>query len=105
MRGLRRVCDEHGILLVVDEVQSGFGRTGKMFAIDYIDDVVPDILIMAKGLGSGMPISCVAAPQSRMSLWRPGTHGGTFGGGNALSLVIFQEFFFKKKKKKKIKIC
>ncbi len=84
LEGLRRIADEHGILLVADEVQSGFGRTGKFFGYQYAD-VIPDILIMAKGLGSGMPISGIAAPAGLMSKWRPGTHGGTYGGGNALA--------------------
>lgn len=60
MSALRRICDETEILLVADEVQSGFGRTGKMFAIDGHYNVAPDILIMAKGLASGMPISAVS---------------------------------------------
>jgi len=83
LEGLRQIADEHGILLVTDEVQSGFGRTGKFFGYQYAD-IIPDILIMAKGLGSGMPISGIAASAELMGKWRPGTHGGTYGGGNAL---------------------
>ena len=83
LEGLRQIADEHGILLVMDEVQSGFGRTGKFFGYQHAD-VIPDILIMAKGLGSGMPISGIAASAELMGKWRPGTHGGTYGGGNAL---------------------
>jgi 4-aminobutyrate aminotransferase len=77
--GLRQVCDEHGILLVADEVQSGFGRTGKFFAIEHFD-VTPDVIIMAKGLASGFPLSGIAAPRALMARWMPGTHGGTYGG-------------------------
>lgn len=84
LQGLRRICDEHGILLVVDEVQSGFGRTGKFFAFEHAD-IEPDIIIMAKGLGSGMPISAIASRTDLMAHWRPGTHGGTYGGGNAVA--------------------
>jgi 4-aminobutyrate aminotransferase-like enzyme len=84
LEGLRQIADEHGILLVVDEVQSGFGRTGKFFGYQHAD-VLPDIIIMAKGLGSGMPISGIAASAELMNKWRPGTHGGTYGGGNALA--------------------
>ena len=76
--GLRRICDEHGIMLIVDEVQSGMGRTGKMFASDHYD-LKPDILTIAKGLGSGMPIgACVA--RAELMDWKPGAHASTFGG-------------------------
>ncbi|MGD8795011.1 MAG: aminotransferase class III-fold pyridoxal phosphate-dependent enzyme [Anaerolineae bacterium] len=81
--GLRQICDEHGILLVADEVQSGFGRTGKYFAVEHFD-VVPDIMTMAKGLASGFPLSCVAASRALMEKWMVGTHGGTYG-GNAVA--------------------
>lgn len=83
MHKLREICDEHGILLVADEVQSGFGRTGKWFGIDH-SGVVPDIIIMAKGLASGMPLSGIAASRELMDKWPPGSHGGTYG-GNAVS--------------------
>lgn len=83
LQGLREVCDEHGILLIVDEVQSGFGRTGKFFGFEHAD-IEPDIIIMAKGLGSGMPISGIASRRDLMEKWKPGTHGGTYGGGNAI---------------------
>jgi 4-aminobutyrate aminotransferase len=81
--GLRQICDEHGILLVADEVQSGFGRSGKFWAIEHFG-VVPDVLIMAKGLASGLPLSGVAAPRALMERWMVGTHGGTYG-GNAVA--------------------
>ncbi|MFN2290957.1 MAG: aspartate aminotransferase family protein, partial [Anaerolineae bacterium] len=77
--GLREICDEHGILLVADEVQSGFGRTGKFFAVEHFG-IVPDIMTMAKGLASGFPLSGLAAPRHLMEKWMTGTHGGTYGG-------------------------
>lgn len=77
---LRALCDKHGILLVFDEVQSGIGRTGRMFACEHEDGVVePDVLLAAKGLGSGMPIGAVIARESVMK-WERGAHGSTFGG-------------------------
>jgi len=79
LEGLRRICDEHGMLLVFDEVQSGIGRTGKMFACEH-SGVAPDIMTLAKGLGSGMPIGAVVARQSLMKQWKKGAHGNTFGG-------------------------
>ncbi len=79
MRELRQICDENDILLVADEVQSGFGRTGKWFAIEH-SDVVPDIMIMAKGMASGMPLSGIGASRQLMEKWTPGSHGGTYGG-------------------------
>jgi 4-aminobutyrate aminotransferase len=79
LAGLRALCDEHGILLVFDEVQSGIGRTGKMFACEHWG-VRPDILTSAKGLGSGLPIGAVIARRSLMELWKRGAHGNTYGG-------------------------
>jgi 4-aminobutyrate aminotransferase len=84
LQALRELCDEHGILLVADEVQTGFGRTGKFFCYEHAD-IVPDIIVMAKGLGSGMPISAIASKAELMAKWKAGTHGGTYGGGNALA--------------------
>lgn len=83
MQALRDICNEHGILLIIDEVQSGFGRTGKFFAIEHFD-VKPDIMVMAKGLASGLPLSGIAAPRELMDRWIPGSHGGTYG-GNAVA--------------------
>ena len=83
LAGLREIADEHGILLIADEIQSGFGRTGKWFAIEHYQ-VEPDVLIIAKGLASGMPISGVIAPLELMERWTPGSHGGTYG-GNAVA--------------------
>ncbi len=77
LRGLREICDHYGILLVFDEIQTGFGRTGKWFAMEHYD-VLPDVVIMAKGLASGMPISGIAANHKVMGSWSPGSHGGTY---------------------------
>ena len=79
LAGLRGLCDQHGILLIFDEVQSGVGRTGKMFAFQH-DGVVPDIITLAKGLGSGLPIGAVVAKRTIMERWKKGAHGNTFGG-------------------------
>jgi len=75
---LRQVCDRHGILLVADEVQSGMGRTGRMFAIEHFG-VAPDIVCLAKGLASGMPLGAIVARADLMD-WPPGSHASTFGG-------------------------
>jgi 4-aminobutyrate aminotransferase len=83
LRELREICDHHGILLITDEVQSGFGRTGRWFAYEHYD-IAPDILVMAKGIASGFPLSGIATRQEIMDAWGPGAHGGTFG-GNAVS--------------------
>lgn len=83
LRELRALCTKYGILLVMDEVQTGFGRTGKMFAFEH-SGVTPDIIVMAKGLGSGVPISGVGASRALMDKWAIGSHGGTYG-GNALA--------------------
>src|SRR5262249_52704621 len=78
MQELRRICDKHGILLVVDEVQSGIGRTGKWFAIEH-PGVQPDIVCMAKGIASGMPLGVTLSRADIMD-WVPGSHASTFGG-------------------------
>jgi 4-aminobutyrate aminotransferase len=75
---LKKLCEENEMLLVADEVQSGFGRTGKMFAIEHWN-VVPDIVCMAKGIASGMPLGACVASSEIMS-WPPGAHASTFGG-------------------------
>lgn len=75
---IREICDKHGILMIVDEIQSGIGRSGKWWAIEHFD-VEPDIVCAAKGLASGMPLGAVIAREHIMS-WPPGTHGSTFGG-------------------------
>ena len=78
LHGLRRICDEHGIILVVDEVQSGFGRTGKMFACEHYD-LKPDVITLAKGIASGLPLGACVARADLMD-WKPGAHASTFGG-------------------------
>jgi len=78
LKSLRAICDKHGILLVMDEVQSGIGRTGRMFACEH-EDIVPDIILVAKGLASGMPLGAIIARADIMK-WQPGNHGSTFGG-------------------------
>lgn len=75
---LRKLCDEHGILFVADEIQTGFGRTGKMFCVEH-DNVEPDILCLAKGIAGGLPLGAMVAKESVMD-WKQGAHGSTFGG-------------------------
>ncbi len=79
IKTLREICDEHGILLIADEIQSGFGRTGKYFAIEH-EGISPDIMVMAKGLASGMPLSGIAYRHNLEKNWLQGSHGGTYGG-------------------------
>jgi 4-aminobutyrate aminotransferase len=79
LAGLRALCDKHGILLIFDEVQAGIGRTGRMFASQH-EGVVPDIMTLAKGLGSGIPVGMVVAKKKWMSQWKRGAHGNTYGG-------------------------
>ncbi len=78
LKELRRICDEHGIMLVIDEVQSGMGRTGKMFATEHYG-IEPDIMCLAKGIGSGLPIGVCVARADIMD-WHKGAHASTFGG-------------------------
>ncbi len=85
VKEIRRICDENGIMLIVDEVQSGMGRTGKMFALDHHEGVKADIVCMAKGLGSGMPIGACTARADIMD-WHKGAHASTFG-GNPVALA------------------
>src|SRR6185295_13561479 len=79
LEGLRRICDKNGILLIADEVQSGAGRTGKMWAVEHWG-VEPDILLTAKGIASGMPLGGVVARAELFESWGPGAHGSTYGG-------------------------
>ncbi len=76
---LRRLADEHGILLIADEVQTGFGRTGEWFAVDHYG-VTPDIMAMGKAIANGLPLSAVGARADLADAWSPGSHGTTFGG-------------------------
>ena len=78
LQGLRRICDEHGIMLIVDEVQSGMGRTGRMFASEHYD-LKADIVCIAKGVASGLPLGACVARADLMD-WKPGAHASTFGG-------------------------
>ena len=79
LSGLRRICDEHGIMLILDEVQTGFGRTGEMFAAQ-VFDVHPDIMAIAKGIANGFPLGATVASRSLMKQWLAGSHGTTYGG-------------------------
>jgi 4-aminobutyrate aminotransferase len=79
LEGLRRICDEHGILLIFDEVQSGFGRTGQMFAAQTLD-VRPDVMSVAKGIANGFPLGATVSSRELMGRWSAGSHGTTFGG-------------------------
>jgi 4-aminobutyrate aminotransferase/4-aminobutyrate aminotransferase/(S)-3-amino-2-methylpropionate transaminase len=85
LRALRRLCDEHGIVLIADEVQGGIARTGKMFSIEHAG-VVPDLITVAKGLGGGFPLSGVIGRASIMDAAHPGGLGGTYG-GNPISIA------------------
>jgi 4-aminobutyrate aminotransferase len=80
---LRELADRHGILLIVDEVQTGFGRTGRFFATEWTD-AAPDVVIMAKGIASGLPLSGILARRPLLDSFAPGSHGGTYG-GNAVA--------------------
>jgi 4-aminobutyrate aminotransferase len=79
LRKLRELCNEHGILLIFDEVQSGMGRTGNWFAADHYG-ISPDIMTVAKGIASGFPLSALVSTKNIMEKWQPGAHGTTFGG-------------------------
>ncbi|HET6652196.1 MAG TPA: aminotransferase class III-fold pyridoxal phosphate-dependent enzyme, partial [Nocardioides sp.] len=84
------LCDARGVLMVVDEVQSGLGRTGRTFACDH-EDVVPDVYVLGKALGGGIvPVSAVAADRDVLGVFGPGSHGSTFG-GNPLGAAIGRE--------------
>lgn len=92
--GLRKVCDEHGILLIFDEVQSGFGRTGQMFAAQTLG-VRPDIMAIAKGIANGFPLGATVSSRELMSQWSAGSHGTTFGGNPVAcaAAIAVQEVF------------
>jgi 4-aminobutyrate aminotransferase len=79
LQGLRDLCDRHGILLIADEIQSGAGRTGKMWAVEHWG-VKPDIVLTAKGIASGLPLSAMIARKDLLESWGPGAHGSTYGG-------------------------
>ncbi|MFX0544083.1 aspartate aminotransferase family protein [Roseovarius sp. S1116L3] len=99
LKGLRDLCDEHGILLILDEVQCGMGRTGRLFAHEWAG-VEPDIMMVAKGIGGGFPLGAVLATEHAASAMVAGTHGSTYGGnplacavGNAVMAEIATEEF------------
>jgi len=99
LRALRAVCDEYGLLLVFDEIQCGMGRTGKLFAHEWAG-IVPDVMAVAKGLGSGFPVGAVLASEAAAAGMTAGTHGSTFGGnplamavGNAVLDVVLEDGF------------
>ena len=99
MRELRQICDENGILLILDEVQCGVGRTGKFFAYEN-SGITPDIMAVAKGIGGGFPLGACLATAEAASGMQPGTHGSTYGGnplamavGNAVLDVILEDGF------------
>ncbi len=90
IRALRELCDERNVLLVADEIQTGLGRMGRLFACDY-EDVTPDMYVLGKALSGGMyPVSAVVASESVMSVFDPGSHGSTFG-GNPLACAVARE--------------
>ncbi|MGH7691777.1 MAG: aspartate aminotransferase family protein [Candidatus Dormibacteria bacterium] len=84
---LRRICDQHGILLICDEIQSGVARTGRWLAVDH-EAVVPDIVTLAKALGSGLPVGAIVSSHRLMDAWEPGTHGSTFGGNPVAGAAV-----------------
>ena len=86
LKGLRDLCDEHGILMILDEVQCGVGRTGKLFAHEW-SGVTPDIMMVAKGIGGGFPLGAVLATENAASGMTAGTHGSTYG-GNPLGCAV-----------------
>jgi 4-aminobutyrate aminotransferase len=79
LQGLRRICDEHGILLIADEVQTGFARTGRMWGFDDAG-IVPDVVVLAKAIANGLPLSAIATSRALMERWGRSAHGSTYGG-------------------------
>lgn len=87
LKQVREICDKHNILMIADEVQTGFARTGKLFACNH-ENVVPDIYVLGKALGGGiMPVSAIAANKNILEIYEPGSHGSTFG-GNPLACAV-----------------
>jgi acetylornithine/N-succinyldiaminopimelate aminotransferase len=89
LRGLRALCDEAGVLLVLDEVQTGVGRSGKLFSHEWAD-ITPDIMAVAKGIGGGFPLGAVLATEEAAAGLTPGTHGSTFGGNPLATRVGYE---------------
>lgn len=92
LRGLRQLCDAHGLLLIYDEVQSGAGRTGKLFAYQWVDGAQPDIMAIAKGIGGGFPVGACLATEAAAAGMVVGTHGTTYG-GNPLAMTVANVVF------------
>ena len=86
LKALRKLCDDHGLLLVLDEVQCGMGRTGKLFAHEWAG-IEPDVMAVAKGIGGGFPVGCFMATDEAAKGMVPGTHGSTYG-GNPLAMAV-----------------
>jgi acetylornithine/N-succinyldiaminopimelate aminotransferase len=110
LRYLRKLCDEHGLLLMFDEIQCGIGRTGKLFAHEWAG-ITPDIMAVAKGIGGGFPLGAVLATESAAAGMVAGTHGSTFGGnplatavGNAVLDVVLGEGFLDNVQKQALKL-
>jgi len=87
LKALRKLCDEHGLLLIYDEIQCGVGRSGKLFAHQWIEGAEPDIMGIAKGIGGGFPVGACLATESAASAMQAGTHGTTYG-GNPLAMAV-----------------
>ncbi len=107
LRGLRDLCDEHGILLIYDEVQCGVGRTGRFFAHQWVEGAEPDIMAIAKGIGGGFPVGACLATEKASAGMQPGSHGTTYGGnplamavGNAVLDVILEDGFLEEVQEK-----
>ena len=92
LQGLRKLCDEKGILLIYDEVQCGAGRTGKLFAHQWAENAEPDIMAVAKGVGGGFPMGACIATEAAAAGMVPGTHGSTYG-GNPLAMAVGNAVF------------
>ena len=94
LRELRAFCDEHGILLIADEVQSGYGRTGRMWAFEHAGSV-PDVVVLAKAIANGLPLSAIVSSREHQERWGRGAHGSTFGGNPvacAAGLAVLETF-------------
>jgi len=94
LQGLRALCDEHGILLIADEVQCGYGRTGKMWAFEHAE-IVPDVVCVAKAIANGLPLSAIVSSRELQERWGRGAHGSTYGGNPvacAAGLAVLETF-------------
>ncbi len=88
LRGIRKICDERGLLMIVDEIQTGIGRTGKLFAFQH-EDIIPDMITLAKALGNGFPIGALLAKENIAASFAAGSHGSTFGGNPLACAAAF----------------